>query len=117
MNTNLLFINLLKLLHFLLIVAIVYFSVFTKPEKTWISITIIGVIYISWSLFDGDCVITKLEDKLIGERQESGFVGDTIEKVFGKKISNTDATNICNGVFGAIILISIYRFREYAIRK
>lgn len=109
--------TLLKLLHFSLIVAIIYFSLFSSPGKSYISVVIIGVIYLSWALFDGDCVITKLEDKLIGKRQETGFVGDLVERVTGRKITNEDAINICNGFFGVMLLVSIYRYRNYANRK
>ncbi len=107
--------TLVKIIHYLLIGVILYYSIFSPPQKSYISVVIIAVIYISWSLANGDCVITKLEDKLNGNSNEAGFVAANVEMLTGKKITNETATNICNGFFGMMLLISIIRFRGYCL--
>ncbi len=65
---------------FLVLLILVGWAVLPRDELIPLIITM-GAIPILWNVFDGNCVLTMLEEELSGEKNNSGFVNDMVEPI------------------------------------
>jgi len=109
--------NILSLLHLLLILFVVI-GIFIVPTKHLpLFIIFLTLILLNWTLFDGLCILTKLEhyfryeewynrDKNKKEEDEPAFVKTLLESILGIKISKNTVDNLNHIILLSVLIIS-----------
>ena len=109
--------NILSLLHLLLILFVVI-GIFIVPIKHLpLFIIFLTLILLNWTLFDGLCILTKMEhyfryeewysrDKNKKEEDEPAFVKTLLESILGIKISKNTVDNLNHIILLSVLIIS-----------
>jgi hypothetical protein len=103
-------INIIKIIHFLLILFILSAPIYNKYYLS-LSILLLGAVIYKWKV-DGSCLLTKLEYKLLGhEKEEEGFIYRLINPIFNVKEDSFTAILDKLAIIWLIILIIIFILR------
>ena len=99
-------INIIKIFH-LLIILLVLLAPFYNKKYLAYCIIILIYIYYKWKI-DGSCIVTKLEHKISGNKEESGFIYRLINPFLGMEKNKFGNMLQTSTLLWIIFLIIIY---------
>lgn len=117
-ETRIVLADIVAALHLLLLVYVIWASIFGNPRHAWIPIFLIALMYFDWGLDSkGRCIITLIEDRLRGRTSDSSFV-NSIQKFFTHKdITSEEVDRILKVTYSILTFIALFRFKHYCHKK